>query len=193
MQKSNYKIKRITLTGMLSAVATILMFFSLNVPLMPSFIKIDLSELPALLASFAIGPMAGFFVCLIKNLVNLFFTTTAGIGELSNFILGVLFVVPAGIVYKKHKTKKMAFVGAVLGALIMAVLSVFTNYYVVYPVYTAFLPMEAIIGMYHAINPSVDNLWKALLIFNLPFTFIKGMISVVITMFIYKPLNPILK
>ena len=91
------------------------------------------------------------------------------------------------------QSKKSAFFGALLGAVTMAVFSVITNYYVVYPVYTAFMPMETIMGMYQAILPSVENLWQALVIFNMPFTFIKGMINVVMAMWIYKPLSPLLK
>ena len=75
----------------------------------------------------------------------------------------------------------------------MAVLSVFTNYFVVYPIYTAFLPMETIMGMYQAINPNVETLWQALLLFNMPFTFIKGLCSVVITLLIYKGIAPVLQ
>ena len=74
----------------------------------------------------------------------------------------------------------------------MALLSVFSNYDVVYPIYTAFMPMEAIIGKYHAINPSVKNLWECLLIFNMPFTFKKGMVSAVITIAVYKKLTPLI-
>ena len=89
-------VRRITMTGMLSAVATVLMFLSFSIPLVPSFLKMDFSELPALIASFAFGPVSGATVCLVKNLVNVLSTTTGGVGELSNFLLGVSFVVPAG-------------------------------------------------------------------------------------------------
>ena len=99
----NGNIRKLTVTAMLAAMSSVLMFFSFSVPFMPSFIKMDFSELPALIASFAIGPLSGAAVCLVKNLVNLFFTTTGGIGELSNFLLGVFFVVPAGIIYKIKK------------------------------------------------------------------------------------------
>ncbi len=191
--KRTKEIKKMTSTAMLAAVATVLMFFSFNVPLMPSFIKMDLSELPALIASFAFGPISGMTVCLVKNLINVFFTTTGGVGEISNFILGTTFVVPAGIIYQKIKTKKGAIIASFVGAASMAILSIFSNYYLVYPVYTAFMPMEAIIAAYKAINPNVETLWDALIWFNMPFTFIKGMISVVITMLIYKPIEPILK
>ena len=191
MKKTN--TRKLTSIAMLSAVSTVLMFFSFNVPLMPSFIKMDLSELPALIASFTFGPVAGVTVCLVKNLINVMFSTTGGVGELSNFILGSLFVAPAGFIYQKIKTKKGAVIASFVGAATMALCSVITNYYVVYPVYTNFMPMEAILGAYRAINPNVETLWDALLWFNMPFTFIKGMISVIITMLIYKPLAPILR
>lgn len=193
MTKSSNKIRKLTLCGILGGVATVLMFFSFNVPLMPSFIKMDFSELPALLAAYSYGPLAGVAVCFIKNILNLFSSSTGGVGELSNFMLGCMFVVPAGLVYSKVKTKKSAFIGALLGAVTMAVLSVVTNYYIVYPVYTAFMPMEVIMGMYQAILPAVKNLWQALIIFNMPFTFIKAMANVVMAMWIYKPLSPLLK
>ena len=188
-----FNVRKLTVTAMLSAVATVLMFFSFNVPLMPSFIKLDLSELPALIASFSMGPVAGAVVCLVKNLVNLFFSTTGGVGELSNFLLGCCFVVPAGIVYQRKQNLAGAVIGSISGSAAMAVLSVFTNYFVVYPIYTAFLPMETIMGMYQAINPNVETLWQALLLFNMPFTFIKGLCSVVITLLIYKGIAPVLQ
>lgn len=184
--------RRMVMTAILSALSSVLMFFSFNVPFMPSFIKMDLSELPALIAAFSMGPIHGAIVCLVKNLVNLFFSTTGGVGELSNFLLGVFFVVPAGIIYKLRPKFSGAIIGSIVGAAMMALLSVFSNYYVVYPIYTAFLPMDAIIGMYQAINPSVKNLWDCLIVFNMPFTFIKGMVSAVITMAVYKKITPLI-
>lgn len=186
-------VRKLTMTAMLGAVATVLMFVSFNVPLMPSFIKLDLSELPALIASFALGPVYGVVVCLIKNLINLMFSTTGGVGELSNFILGAVFVFTAGLFYRFMGGRRGALIGSLCGAAAMAIISVFSNYYVVYPVYTAFMPMETILGMYQAINPNVDSLWDALIWFNMPFTFIKGMLSVVITFLIYKKISPLLK
>lgn len=188
-------VKKLTLTAILAAVSTVLMFFSVNVPLMPSFIKMDFSELPALIASFVMGPLSGVCVCFVKNAINLFFTTTSGIGELSNFLLGCFFVLPAGYIYSVKKTKTSALIGATVGALAMAVFSVFTNFFITYPIYFNFMPMEAVLGMYHVINPIVGteptelNLIKALLLFNMPFTFIKGMISTFVTMLVYKPLE----
>lgn len=193
MNNNRMNIRKMVVTAILAAVSTVLMFFSFNVPLMPSFIKMDLSELPALIAAFSLGPVSGVVVCLVKNLINLLFSTTGGVGEISNFLLGAAFVFPAGLIYKKMQGRKGAILGAVTGAVLMALFSVVSNYYVVYPVYTAFMPMEAIMGMYQAINPKIENLWQALLVFNMPFTFIKGMISVAVTIVSYKKLSPLLK
>jgi riboflavin transporter FmnP len=178
---------------MLSGIAFILMFFEFPIPvLIPSFIKLDLSDLPALIGAFAYGPIAGILIELIKNLLHLLDSSSGFVGELSNFLLGACFVGVAGCIYKIKKTRKVAICGAVIGAFAMAIFSLVTNYFIVYPFYTNFMPMEAIIGAYEAILPGVDNLFEALLIFNVPFTFVKGLISVLITVLVYKPLSPLL-
>lgn len=188
------RIRKLVMTALLSALATVLMFVSFSVPFVPSFIKLDLSELPALIAAFSMGPLSGVAVCLVKNLVNLLFTYSMGVGELCNFLLGVAFVLPAGLIYKKCNDRKGALIGALTGALTMGVISIFINYYLVYPVYAKLLmPMDVILGMYQAINPKVSNLWQALCFFNAPFTFVKGLISVAITFLIYKRISPLIK
>lgn len=191
--KSGMSVRYLTVTAMLSAIAFILMFLDFSVPIMPAFIKMDLSELPALIGSFAMGPMCGVIVCLIKNILHLFMTSTGGVGELSNFVLGVAFVLPAGLIYKHKKNKKSAFLGALLGAVCMGLVSFPSNYFVVYPIYETMMPLETIIAAYQAIVPSVTKLWQCLLFFNVPFTFVKGMFSVIITMLVYKKISPILK
>lgn len=193
MNRKNFNVRKLTITAMLAAVSSVLMFFSFNVPLMPSFIKMDFSELPALFASITLGPVSGVVVCLVKNLVNLFFSTTGGVGELSNFILGAFFVLPVGILCRKNKSYKNAIIGSLIGAVIMAAFSVVSNYFVIYPVYYNFLPEEAVLGMYQAINPGIHSVLDALIIFNMPFTFIKGLCSAIIAILLYKPMLPVLK
>lgn len=188
----NEKIRKMTFTAMLGAVATVLMFVDFSVPFMPSFIKMDISELPALIAGFAYGPLSGVCVCLIKNLINLLRTTTSGVGELCNFMLGVAFILPSSIIYKKMKTRKGAVIGSVIGAVLMAVISLPINYFITYPFYSNFMPMDVIISMYQEIMPSVDGLLACLIIFNVPFTLMKGVIDAIICFLIYKPLSPIL-
>ena len=184
--------RKIAMTAVMAAVSTVLMFISFKLPFMPSFISLDFSDLPALIASFTLGPFSGMAVCFVKNLVNLTQSMTGGVGELSNFIISSAFVVPAGFIYRSRRNFASAAIGAVLGALFMAVLGLFSNYFLVYPIYTNIMSMEAILGMYKAINPGVDNLWEALLMFNLPFTFCKGMISAVVTLLTYKKLEPVI-
>ena len=189
------KTRKLSVTAMLAAVATVLMFLDFSIPIVPSFIKLDVSELPALLAAYSLGPVSGMAVCLIKNLFNLLFHgSTGGVGELCNFLLGASFVIPAGLLYQYKKNRKMAFVGALIGAAVMALFSLPLNYFVTYPMYVKVygLPMDAILGMYNAILPGTDSLLKALVIFNLPFTFFKGMLDVALTFLVYKPLSPVL-
>jgi len=187
----------LAVAAMLSAVAFILMFIEFPIPmLIPAFIKMDFSDLPALLGAFALGPVYGVIISFMKNLLHIVIkgTSTACVGELSNFILGAIFSAVAGYIYKHHKSRKTAIIGAVAGAVAMGVLSVPSNYFVVYPAYVQFyhMPLEAILGMYQAILPSADSLIKCLILFNLPFTLVKGLLDAVLCMLIYKPLSPIL-
>ncbi len=187
-------VYRMAVVAILSAIAYILMFFEFSIPIMPGFIKMDLSDLPALLGAFAVGPWAGVLIALIKNLLHLTITTTGGVGEMSNFILNALFVLPAGLIYRYKKTKKSAVVGAVVGAVVMAVAGVFTNYLIVYPIYyRIMIPEEVILAAYQAILPSMKTIFQSLVVFNLPFNFAKCMISVVIVCLIYNRLIPIFR
>ena len=188
------RVRFITVTAMLSAISFVLMYFEFPIPIMPAFIKFDFSDLPALIGTFAYGPLCGVIVCLIKNLLHLMDSNSMLVGELSNFILGAAFVIPAGLIYKFKKTKKSALIGGITGAVFMGVFCVFSNYFIVYPVYyQVAMPEEAILGMYQAILPSMKSILQSLIVFNLPFTVVKGLISVAITMLVYKPLSPILK
>jgi riboflavin transporter FmnP len=192
---SRSKTHRLTVTAMLSAVSTILMFLDFSVPFMPTFIKLDVSELPALLASFSLGPWYGVAVCFIKNLINCLRTSTGCVGEFCNFMLGAIFVFIAGAIYQRfhhHKSRRGALIGALAGAAAMAVLSVPVNYFITYPIYAKLMPMDAIIGLYQQINPSVNGLLSCLVTFNMPFTFVKGLLDVGLCFLIYKPLSPLL-
>ena len=193
--KTKNHIRELTVTAMLAAVATVLMFLDFSLPMfIPGFVKMDVSELPALLASFSLGPVYGVAVCLIKNLLNLIFHgSTGGIGALCNFLLGAAFVATAGIIYRRSKSRKTAVIGCLVGAAVMAVVSVPVNYFISYPVYAKmFGGIDAILAAYQAINPNVDGLLQCLVVFNLPFTFVKGLLDSVLCFLIYKPLSPIL-
>ena len=192
MKKKKVNIRTMTITGMLAAIAFILMFFEFSVPFMPTFIKMDFSELPALIGAFSLGPVSGAAICLIKNLLHLLTSNSGGVGELSNCILGFCFVIPAGMIYKWKKTRKGALIGSLLGALIMGAISVPVNYFIIYPLYTNLWPIEAILSAYQAIFSGTNSLLQALLIFNLPFTLLKGLANVLITFLIYKHISPLI-
>lgn len=189
---SRSRVRALTITAMFSAIAFVLMFLEFSVPLIPSFVQMDISELPALLAAFGLGPVYGVIVCLVKNLIHLLITSTGGAGELCNFLLGACFVFPAGLLYRFVKSRKGAFLGALVGAVIMALLSIPLNYFITYPIYSNFMPIEAIIGMYQAIRPSVNGLLECLIIFNAPFTLVKGLLVTALCFLVYKPLSPLI-
>ncbi len=201
---------RIAVTAMLSAAATVLMFLEFPIPfLIPSFVELDFSELPALLAAFSLGPVSGVIVCLVKNVIKgLLFSGTGGVGEMCNFLLGICFVIPAGLIYRYKRARSGALMGALAGAVIMALCSIPVNYFISYPVYTKFLPMDVIISMYQEIVqsfngllsragapfalPAVNGLLGCLIAFNAPFTLLKGLLDMGLCFLIYKPLSPLL-
>ena len=184
---------KLAVTGMLTALAVALQFIEFSIPIVPSFIKFDLSDLPELICTFALGPVWGLAVCFLKNLIHMPFGSTAGVGELANFVLGAAFVLPAGFIYQRRKTRKNALIACAVGVLAMAAVSFPLNYFAIYPLYTLLgFPMERIIGMYKMILPSADELWKCLLIFNVPFTLAKGVICSVLTLIIYKPISKLI-
>lgn len=183
--------------SLLSAAAFVLMLFEFPLPFIaPPFYEFDFSEVPVLLGAFALGPVAGLYIEFVKVLLNLLNgTITAGVGEFANFLIGIAFVVPAGIIYKKKKSKKTALLGMVVGGAIMVMLGAVINAFVLIPAYGNALqmPMEAFVGMGSEIHPSIDSLWKLVLLCVVPFNAIKVIIVSLITNFIYKPLRPILK
>ncbi len=195
--KEAQRTHKLAVAGMLSAVAFVLMYIEFPIPaLIPAFIKLDISDLPELLSAFALGPVWGVVVTLVKNILFSIIHGTSSnyVGELCNFLLGSVFAFTAGVIYHRGKSRRSALLGAIAGAALMALVSVPINYFVVYPAYVVVygMPMEAIIGMYQAINPAADGLLKCLVLFNVPFTFCKGLLDVVLCFLIYKPLSPIL-
>jgi riboflavin transporter FmnP len=198
MQNKSNSIKRtkvITGCGLLIAVAVVLQYVEFPIPIIPSFIKLDFSDLPEIIGAFAYGPLAGVIIALVKNVIHMAVSQSGFVGELSNFVLGATFALVAGLIYKRNKTKKTAIIAGFSGALAMAAVSLPLNYFAIYPLYYSILnfPEPAVLGMYQAILPSTKNMLQALLIFNVPFTLVKGVIDVVFCILIYKPLSPVLK
>lgn len=198
MKNKKYLLS-LTLCGIMAAISVVLQlpFFEISLPfIIPEFVKLDLSDLPALLTAFSAGPLWGGLVCVVKNTVHLAYGSTGGIGELANALMGVAFVVPAGLIYKFFHKKLGAFLGGAAGALAGAVISFPVNMFITYPFYIGLYfggQVQPMLDMYNVIFGTNFGLAEVLLIFNLPFTFVKYMLSVIIALLIYKPLSPIFK
>ena len=193
--KNKTLIRYTVVTAMLAAVSSVLQFLEFPIPfLIPSFVEMDFSDLPALIASFSMGPVSGVLVCLIKNLLHaLLATTTGGVGELANFLLSASFVFVAGLIYHLKKCRLAALLGSFCGALFMAIISIPINYFLTYPIYYRFLPEATVLSLYQALIPSVSSILQCLVVFNAPFNLLKGAIVTGIAFIIYKPLSPYIK
>lgn len=192
------KTRTIVEIGMLGAIATVLMLFEFPLPFIaPPFYEIDLSEVPVLVGAFALGPIAGATIELIKILINLIIngTNTAFVGEIGNYILGCSFIIPAALIYKLKKTKTIALAGMIIGTITMTVFGCFLNAYVLLPTYAAAfgMPIDAIVGMGSAINANITNVMTFVVMSVAPFNMIKGVVVSVLTLLIYKHISPILK
>lgn len=197
-QKSQtQKVRNMVSMAMLAAVAVVLMMFKVPLPFLPSFYKLDISELPVIIGAFAMGPWAGVVIGLLKNLLNLLVdgTTTAFVGEFANFLIGCSYVVPASLLYFRRKSKKNAVAGLLLGTLVCIVVGCLVNAYLLLPAYgKAFhMDMEALIAIGTKVNSSIDSLLSFVIFATAPFNLLKcGLVSV-ITMLIYKPISRIVK
>ncbi len=183
--------------AMLTAVATIL--FLIKVPLVfiaPPFYELDLSSVASLIGSFAMGPLAGVIIELLKNLINLIIdgSITGGIGELSNFVTACAFVLPASIIYNRNKTKKSALIGLVCGIAAMTLFGYISNTYVMIPAYSKALnlPIEVIVSMGTKIHKSVNSVNDLVLLCVVPFNIIKGVVVSFVTFVLYKKIRKIL-
>ncbi len=189
-------IRVITRIAVLSAIATVLMLIEIPLWFAPSFYEIDLSEVAVLIGAFALGPVAGVIIEMIKILMNLFIngTITAGVGEFANFLIGCSFILPASVIYRYKKTMVSAIVGMVVGIVVLTVTGALMNYYLLLPLYAkAFgIPIDSLVGMGAAINASITDLRSFILIAVVPFNLLKGVLSSVVTFILYKRISPIL-
>lgn len=186
-----------TLVALLSAISGILMLFEFPIPFIaPGFYKVDLSEVPVIVGAFALGPVAGVLIEFIKILINLFVngTTTAFIGEIANFLIGIAFVIPASMVYYVRKTKKKAVIGLIYGTIFTTITGVLLNAYVLLPFYAAaFGGMENIVAAGTAVNPAINSVFTFCMIAVAPFNLIKFSIVSVISLSIYGSVSRVIK
>ena len=194
---SGLSVRKIALIGMFGAIAAVLMFIEVPLPLIaPPFYKMDLSEVPVLIGTFSMGPVAGILIELIKILLHLLIkgTSTAGVGELGNFAVGLAFVLPAGLIYRARKSRKTALIGMLVGTLVMVLAGSLINAFVLLPMYAAaFGGMEAIIAAGTAVHASVDSVFGFVALCVAPFNLIKGIVTSILTMLLYKRISALIK
>ncbi|SCM82764.1 Riboflavin transporter RibU [uncultured Sporomusa sp.] len=188
------KMAYTTRIAVLASAAAILMAMELPVIFMPGFLKLDFSEIPAIIGAFALGPLAGCLIVFIKNLIHVSNTQTAGIGEMANFFVGTCFVVPAAFVYQYKKNRVGAMWALLAGTFSMTLMAAVLNYWVLLPLYQKVLhfPAEAMIAMGKAGNPFIVDIKTFIVFAIIPFNLFKGIVVSAITLLVYKKLSPIL-
>lgn len=189
------KTRKLVVTAMLSSIAAVLMLIEFPIPFIaPPFYKLDFSEIPALIGAFSMGPVAAITIEAVKVLVNFLLngSSTGGVGEIANFLIGCSFVIPASIIYKYKKTKKQAIISMAIGTLSMAVLGVFINAYVMIPIYSQIMPLKQIIQMGMDIVPFITDTLTFCIFCVAPFNLIKGVLVSAVTGIIYKPLSRVI-
>ena len=183
------KTKQVVLTGMFGALAAVLMLFEVPLPFIaPSFYGLDISEVPVLVGTFAMGPAAGAVMEGVKILVKLLLkpSTTGFVGEFANLVIGCAMAVPAGIIYRCHKNKKGAVAAMAVGTVLMAAVGAVINALVMIPFYSKFMPLENILEAGAAVNPAVSSVWGLVIFCVTPFNLLKGMIVSLLTALVYK-------
>lgn len=197
LNKNRSRIHWIAKTGILAAIATVLMYLEFPLPLMPDFLKFDFSEIAVLLAAFSMGPLSAVVIELIKNLLHIAFSGsyTGGVGELANFIVGSLFTVTAGLIYKLHKSRRNAIVAMASGTVAMTVGASLINYFFLLPFYASVMgfSMDMIIGAAQGVgNSLVKDVYSLIVWVFVPFNLFKGIVISLIVALIYKRVSKIL-
>ena len=187
----------IAICGLMSALATILMFIEIPLFFAPEFYKLDFSEIPVMIGTYMLGPVAGVIIELVKILLKLVFkgTTTAFVGDLANFLVGCSMILPASIIYYHKKTKKTALIGMIVGTLIMSIFGSAFNAIYLLPKFSQLygLPLDVIVQMGTAVNPKINSVTTLALFAVAPFNLLKGTLVTIITLLLYKRISPLIK
>ena len=184
-------VRNVTVMAMFGALAAVLMIFEVPLPFIaPSFYGMDISEVPVLVGTFALGPVAGVVMELVKLILKP--TSTGFVGEFANFCVGCSLALPAGFIYRLNKTKKGAVIGMAAGTVIMTIVAVILNAVVMLPFYSHFMPLDTIIAAGAAINPAISNVWTFVILAVGPFNILKGVIVSLLTALVYKRVSVII-
>ena len=187
-QKMN--LKEMALIGVMGGLAAVLMMFRFPLPFMPPYMSFDLSGVLEIIGGFTLGPVAAVFIILVKILVQVVTTGSQSMmtGELQNFLLSAAYVLPAVLIYDRHKTRKTAVIGMVVGTVLCALVAVMTNIYLIIPFYVNLMGMtwEGIIAMCSKVNPLMKDVPTLAIFGIIPFNLIKYGITSAVTFLLYK-------
>lgn len=189
--------RRAAYIGIFAAMAALLMYFEFPLPFAPSFYEIDLSEVPVLICSFSLGPVAGVVCELVKVILKLLLkgTTTAFVGDFANFVVGCSFILPATIVYHRVKTKKGAVAGMITGTVTMSIFGSFFNAVYLLPAFSALygLPLDQLVAMGTAVNGMINSVSTLVFFAVVPFNIVKGAVVSLLTTLLYKRVERLLR
>ena len=187
--KPRLSVATMTRIAILAAAASIL--FLIEIPIV-AFYKLDLSNIPVLLGAFSMGPVPGVIILALKSAIGLLHSSSAGVGELADFVMGAALVIPASVIYHRNKNRKNAIIGMAIGTVCMVIVGVLMNKWVMLPFYMGAFHMDMDGIIKAAKVAAVDSEWKLLLLVTGPFNLLKGVVLSIVTALIYKPLSPIL-
>ena len=194
LRTQKLSVRVIAQVGILAAISYLLRFFEVPLPIFPPFLRIDLSDVVAVFGGISMGPVAGFIIVVVKNLLQaLTGSSTGGVGEFANILIAGRYVLMICIFCKKVKSYKNVLIGAVIGTIAMAIVGSVVNYYIMFPLYSkVMIPMEVIIGMGTALNPKVTDLFSFMIWLIIPFNIVKGAIMTVVILPLYKKMEKLL-
>ena len=188
----NFSTRNLAIVAVFSALAAIIYLFDFSLPFFPPFIKLDFADLPALIAAFTFGPVTGILIQVVRNALHLFVSNTGGVGELANIIIGSTMVGTAGFIYQYDKTKAGAFKALLAGTIAMTLVAMPLNYYVILPLYSLFIPIDAILALSAKFIPAIHDKFTFILYVTLPFNILKGATISISSWLLYKKLQPAL-
>ena len=189
------KTQKLALIGIFGALAAVLMYIEFPVFFAPpEAYKLDFSEVPVLISSFLMGPVAGVATEVLKILIKLLIkpTSTAFVGEFANLVVGCMFVLPASLVYWRKKNRKNAMIGMVTGTISMTVIGCLVNAFILLPAFAYLMgniPISKIIEMGTAVNPAIKDMYTFIILAVAPMNLLKGILVSVIVFIIYKPIT----
>ena len=196
LKKGVFETSTMVKIGMLSGIGMVLMLLDFPLPIFPSFLKLDISDAPAIIGTFAMGPAAGVLIELIKNVLKFIVkNNTGGVGELANFLVGIAYIIPLGLIVEKYKTKKGVLAGCLIGSISMTVAAGILNYFIFIPAFAWVMgaPIDAFVGAAAKINASVVDFRTFILFAIMPFNLLKAVIVSIISYILYKSLQPLWK